>query len=174
ASAADVRYGWLIQIAEGLHALHQAGAILESLRPDIIVVNASGQAVLADLSDLLPIPLPPNPRVRATLYTAPEAILPPDKADARADMYSFGALLYCLEYLHHGLEEKDFERPFSPNLITEKFPDVHPGFFRLITKTFNRDLNSRFPTDEASKEDASGFTELIRTLDVLRRSLAHV
>src|SRR5262245_8369326 len=85
---ASVRYGWLVQIAEGLHALHQGGAILEGLRPDLITVTAAGQAMLNDLSDLLPVPLPSNPPIRGSLYTPPELILSPDKADARADLYS--------------------------------------------------------------------------------------
>ena len=171
---ASVRYGWLKQLAEALRALHDAGAICESLRPDIVMITPAGQAVLADLSDLLPIPLPPGTAVRTTLYTAPELVLTPDEADARADLYSFGALLYALEYLHHALEEKDFERPFTPKQITERYPDVHPGFFRLISKTFCRELPGRFPTDEAVKEDRTGFTELIRTLEVCQRTFDSV
>jgi protein phosphatase len=165
-----VKYGWLMQIAEGLNALHQGGAMIEGVRPDIITVTDAGQIMISDLTDLLPIPLPPGTPMRATLYTAPELILSPDQADARADLYSFGAMVYSLEYLHHTLEEKDFERQFSPRLITDRYPDVHPAFFRLICKTFTRDLNTRFPTDEASKTDKSGFTELINTLDVCRRN----
>jgi len=169
-----VRYGWLRNIAEGLQALHQAGAIIEGLRPDFVTVTQAGQAVIADLSDLLPVPLPPNAPIRATLYTAPELVLSAHEADARADLYSFGALLYSLEYLHHALEEKDFEHQFSPKLITDRYPDVHPLFFRLVSKTFVRDVNTRFPTDEASKTDPTGITELINTLDVCRRSFDNV
>src|SRR5262249_36270537 len=132
---AEVRYGWLVQIAEALQALHGAGAMVEGLNPDMIRVTEDGKALLADLSDLLPLPLPPQTPIRATLYTAPELVLSPDKADARADLYSFGALIYSLEYLHHALEEKDFEHQFSPKQITERNPDVHPGFLRLINKT---------------------------------------
>jgi protein phosphatase len=174
--AADsaMRYGWLKQLAETLQALHQAGALCESLRPDIVTVTPEGQAVLTDLTDLLPLPVPPGTPIRATLYTAPELVLTPEQADGRADLYGFGAMLYALEYLHHALEEKDFERQFTPKLITDRYPDVHPGFFRLISKTFHRDLNVRFPTDEAVREDASGFTELIRTLEVCRRTFDSV
>ena len=43
-----------------------------------------------------------------------------------------------------------------------------------MTKTFRREPDSRFPTDEAGKEDATGFTELIRTLNVLGRTLDNV
>ncbi len=168
-STSEMRYGWLIQLAEGLHKLHQAGAMLEGFRPDIVVVNESGQATISDLTELLPIPLPPGAPIKGTLYTAPELIVSPQTADARADLYSFGATIYSLEYLHHPLEEKDFEKPYYPNAITDRYPDVHPAFNRLIMKTFCRDLNLRFPTDEAGKKDASGFTELINTLKVCQR-----
>jgi PPM family protein phosphatase len=171
---ARARYGSLKQLAEGLHALHKAGAICESLRPDIVTVTEAGQVMLADLGELLPLPLPPGTPIRASLYTAPELVLTPEKVDARADLYSFGGLIYSLEYLHHALEEKDFEHQFSPRLITDRYPDVHPGFFRLVCKTFCRDVNTRLPTDEASREDASGFTELIRTLDVCARTFDKV
>jgi protein phosphatase len=171
---AQVRYGWLKQVAEGLQAIHQAGAICESLRPDIISVTAAGQVMLADLTDLLPLPVPQGTPIRASLYTAPELVLTPDQADARADLYSFGAVIYALEYLHHALEDKDFEHQFSPRLITDRYPDVHPGFFRLVCKTFCRDVNTRFPTDEAGKDDPTGFAELIRTLDVCARTFDKV
>jgi protein phosphatase len=178
---AAARYGWLMQIAEGMDALSKAGALIEGIRPDFITVvpaeengPAGGQARIADLSELLPLPLPPNPPIKATLYTAPELVLDPEKADARAGLYSFGAMLYSLEYLHHSLEENDFESSYVAKQITDRFPDVHPLFFRLINKTFVRDVHTRFPTDEAGKVDLSGFTELVRSLDVCRRNFDNV
>jgi PPM family protein phosphatase len=171
---AGVRYTWLQKIAEGLHALHQAGASFEGIRPDMIVIGAGGQPRFTDLSDVLPLPVPPNTPIKALLYTAPELILSPSTADARSDLYSFGALIYSLEYLHHPLEEKDFEKPYMPLQITERFPDVHPLFLRLINKTFCRDVNTRFPTDEMTKTDPSGFSELIRTLGVCGRAFDDV
>lgn len=170
-AGADVRYGYLQQLAEALHALHRAGAILEGVRPDIVTVTALGQATINDVADLLPLPLPANVPIRASLYTAPELILNPAQADARADLYSLGATLYSLEYLHHGLEEKDFERQFTPRQVTDRHPDVHPLFPRLINKTFVRDVLARFPSDEMTKVDPSGFQELINTLGVCRRTL---
>jgi PPM family protein phosphatase len=169
-----VRYGYLLQIAEALRALHQGGALLEGIRPDLVVVNEHGQAVIGDLSDLLPLPLPQHPPLRATLYTAPELILSPATADARADLYSFGAMLYALEYLNHPLEEKDFERQFVPRQVTERFPDVHPLLLRLLNKTFVRDPQCRFPSDEAIKTDPSGLGELIKSLEVCQRTFDRV
>ncbi|MFO0964645.1 MAG: protein phosphatase 2C domain-containing protein [Gemmataceae bacterium] len=171
AGEAAVRYGWLKQVAQGLHALHQAGAMIEGIRPDLINVNAAGQAVITDLSDLLPIPVPPGAPIRGTLYTAPELMLSPGEADGRADLYSFGAMLYSLEFLHHALEEKNFERQFTPkSIVDEGFPDVHPLFLRLVNKTFVRDLHVRFPTDEAQKTDPTGAVELIKTLEIMERT----
>jgi serine/threonine protein phosphatase PrpC len=174
ADDAATRYGWARQIAEAMHALHQAGAIIEGVRPDLVVITDAGNAVLADLADLLPLPVPPSPPLRASLYTAPELILAPQTADARADLYSFGAMLYSLEYLHHTPEEKDFEQKFVPRQITDRYPDVHPLLLRLINKTFVRDVNTRFPTDEAGRTDKTGFQELIRTLETCRRAFDQV
>ncbi len=171
---AATRYGYLKQVAEGLHALHQAGALLEGVRPEVVTVTEDGQAMLSDLSDLLPLPVPAAPPLRATLYTAPELMLAPQGVDARASLYSFGAMLYALEYLNHPLEEKDFERQFVPRQVTERFPDVHPQFLRLVNKSFVREAHARFPTDEGMKVDPTGFGELIRTLDVCRRTFDRV
>lgn len=174
ADDAATRYGWARQVAEALHALHKAGAILEGVRPDLVVVTDTGSAVISDVGDLLPLPLPPSPPLRASLYTAPELILAPQTADARSDLYSFGAMLYALEYLHHAPEEKDFERQFVPRQITDRYPDVHPLLLRLVNKTFVRDVNTRFPTDEAGKIDPTGFVELMRTLEQCRRTFDQV
>lgn len=171
---AGVRYGWLQKIAAGLEAIHKAGALFEGFRPDVVVIGEMGQPRITDLGDILPVPVPPNAPIKATLYTAPELILSPTSADTRSDLYSFGALLYSLEYLHHPLEEKDFERQFTPYQITERFPDVHPLFLRLINKTFCRDIHSRFPTDEMTKTDPSGFGELMKTLAVAGRAFDDV
>jgi protein phosphatase len=83
-------------------------------------------------------------------------------------------MLYALEYLHHDLEEKDFEKQFVPHQVTDRFPDVHPLFPRFINKTFVKDPGLRFPTDEAGRSDPSGFQELIRTLEVCRRNFEKI
>ncbi|HWG42620.1 MAG TPA: protein phosphatase 2C domain-containing protein, partial [Gemmataceae bacterium] len=165
------RFGYLAQIADILHRLHQCNAILEGLRPDIITVSSNGQARLADLGDLLPLPLPADVSLRRTLYTAPEVLA--GKADARADLYSFGAMLYAL-HVGRDLNEIDFDRSGTPKPFIPRFPDIHPAFGRLMTKTFRKEVEGRFPTDEAGREDATGFVELIRTLNTLGRTFDNV
>jgi serine/threonine protein phosphatase PrpC len=172
-STMEARFTWLKHVAEQLRALHQAGAMPESLRPDMVVVTSDGRARLADLSDLLPLPLPLDAPIRGSLYTAPELASHSGKADARANLYSFGAMLYSL-HVGRELTEMDFDRPGNPKAFIPRFPDTHPAFGRLMMKTFSREVSSRFPTDEAVREDATGFTELIRTLDVCSRTLDSV
>lgn len=166
----EQRYTWLRHVAEQLHALHQAGAMPESLRPDVIVVTDDGRGRIADLSDLLPLPLPEDVPIRGSLYTAPELLAFHPHADARANLYSFGAMLYAL-HVGRELTEMDFDRPGQPKPFIPRFPDIHPAFGRLMMKTFTREPHARFPSDEAAKIDATGFTELIHTLEVCARTL---
>ena len=116
---------------------------------------------------------PPDAPVRGTLYTAPELTAGHGQVDARADLYSFGAMIYAL-HVGRELTEMDFDRPGNPKGFIPRFPDIHPAFGRLMTKTFRKEVEARFPSDEAGKEDATGFTELIRTLHVLARTYDNV
>jgi serine/threonine protein phosphatase PrpC len=169
-STSEKRFGLLRQVAEALDALHHGGAMLEGIRPELVVVSGDGRARVADLSDLLPLPLPPDAPIRNTLYTAPELASGGSQAGPRSDLYSMGALLYAL-HVGRELAETDFDKPGVPKPFIPRFPDVHPAFGRLMSKTFTHDLGWRFPTDEAAREDPSGFSELIRTFDVLGRTL---
>src|SRR5262249_18343675 len=160
-----------MQVAELLHSLHNYKCILEGFRPDYIVVTPEGQARLNNLSYLLPLPLPADAPVRGTLYTAPELMAGHGQVDARADLYSLGPPIYSL-FVGRELSDMDFDKPGAgnPKPFIPRFPDIHPAFGRLMTKTFRRAVESRFPTDEAGKEDPTGFVELVRTLNVLRRT----
>jgi serine/threonine protein phosphatase PrpC len=172
ATAAE-RFGWLRRLAEGLSRLHGAGVILGSLRPEMVVITPDGRPRLTDLAELLPWPLPADPPLRPTLSTAPELIVNTHQADARADLYAFGALLYAL-HIGRELAETDFEGPGFPRPFLAQFPDAHPAIGRLLAKTFCRQVEARFPTDESFREDPTGFTDLIRVLDVCGRGVDQV
>ena len=171
---ADQKWGWLKQVAEALHAIHQSKAILEGIRPDLITIQANGQATINDLSDLLPLPLPPNPPIRGTLYAAPEVVAARSNTDARSDHYSFGGMLYGL-MIGHDLNESDFDKKSGlPKNFIARLPDVHPLVGRIISKTFCRDPQIRFPTDEAGKKEPTGFAELIDCLATAQRIMPNV
>ncbi|MFO0841911.1 MAG: protein phosphatase 2C domain-containing protein [Gemmataceae bacterium] len=170
---ARARYGYLIQLAETLQRLHQCGAMVEGLRPDVVVIADNGEVRLTDLADLLPLPLPANTPVRGGLYTAPELVSGRGQADARADLYGFGAMAYALMLGRELNEKTDFDEAGTPKLFS-RFPDLHPGFARLMLKTLRKEVEARFPTDESRREDDTGFADLIRQLEVLRRSQDNV
>ncbi len=169
-ATAELRFGWLQQIALAMQQLHQFGVVIESLRPEIFAVIPEGPIIFNDLSALLALPLPAEPVIRASFYTAPELVLTPDQADARADLFGFGALLFVL-FIGRELADMDFARPGVPKPLLPQFPDIHPLLGRIISKTFCADRDARLPTDEAIQEDSTGLKELIRLLEVCRRTL---
>jgi len=167
------RCEWLIQIAEALNHLHECGAMLEGIRPDIITISATGQAVITDLTDLLPLPVPSNLAVRGSLYSAPELVLAGERADARADLYSFGAMVYAL-MLGRELTDLDFALQGVPKPYLERFPDGHPLLGRLLGRTFSRDPSNRLPSRDFANDDPTGFQELIEILRACQRSLGMI
>jgi len=165
------RYAWLIEIAEALDKLHQAGAILDGLRPDLLSITPTGHCVIVDVADLLPMPMSPDVPLSESAYTAPELILNPASADARADLYSFGATVYSL-HLGRDLTEMDFTLQGVPRPFLDRFADAHPLVGRLISKTFCFRPEDRFPSSYA--EDQTGIVELTRNLEACRRNIDRV
>ncbi|MCS7015996.1 MAG: protein phosphatase 2C domain-containing protein [Gemmatales bacterium] len=167
------RFELLAQFCEGMKVLVHAGAIPEYLKPELLRQGSAGQLMLTDLSLLVPLPYPAQPHLATTPYTPPELILNPTEVDGQSPLYSFGALLYAL-YLGHELTESDFERPWIPKSLVFRFPDAHPAYARLIMKTFVREKEHRFPTDEAARSDPTGWDELARALRHTGRQLSIV
>ena len=168
---ASVRFSYLQDLARILVSLHKVGGFLEFVRPESVVLTSEGKLKLKDVLEILPLPFPPGSPVRGTLYTPPELLSGKGCTLPRPSLYSFGALIYSLEILHRELSENDFEKPGVPKPFIPRFPDIHPAFGRLISKTFRTEIHARFPTDEAGRDDKSGFTELIATLASVGRSL---
>jgi protein phosphatase len=158
-----IRCTWLFQLAEALHSLHAAGAFLSGLRPDIVVVTPTGQAAIADVRGLLPLPLPKDVSVPANWYAAPELISRELPVDARVDLYSFGATLQAL-LLGHELTDLDFDADGYPKPHAERFPDTHPLLTRLLARTFAAHPLARFPSWDRRQTDPTGFLELMEAV----------
>jgi protein phosphatase len=164
------QFAWLIQLAELLSDLHQLGVILESLRPDQVRIDPFGRVRMDATVVLLPVPLPAEAPVRPTLSTAPE-LYAGGVADARSDLYCFGALLYAL-HCGHDLTDLDLRPDGTPVPFAERFPDAHPVLVRLIGKTFCPARAGRFPSGPG--DDLSGFEELTDALRQAQRALGQV
>jgi serine/threonine protein phosphatase PrpC len=172
ASPTADKFGWLIQLADLLQVVHSVGAILEGLRPDQVVLTPSGQVVLVDTGNLLPLPLPADAPIAVTCSTPPE-LSTGVWIDARSDLYCFGALVYALE-LGRELTDLDFDAPGQPKPFLERFPDAHPLLGRLLSKTIQPAIDRRFPTPDGAIDDPSGFAELIALLEQCQRTLSRV
>ncbi len=61
------RFGYLAEIAEVLHKIHQCNALLEGLRPTLSSSRRTVMPRLTDLGDLLPLPVPADLPLRRTL-----------------------------------------------------------------------------------------------------------
>ncbi len=163
------RCGWLTQLAEVLERLGRAGALLE-LSAEHVVITPMGQAVVTDLSSLLPVPVPVGQPAVPGRCTAPELLPGNSKADARAALYSFGAMVHSL-LLGRELTDLDFSPLGRPRAYVERFPDAHPLLGRLLGRTFAFNPDQRFPSPERSADDPSGARSLIDLLEVCSRNL---
>lgn len=165
------KFGFLQELARALISLHSCNAFLEFIRPESVVFGEDDKIRIQDVLELLPLPLPPGGSVRGTLYTPSELLHGKGCISPRSSLYSFGALIYSLEILHRELSDLDFEKPGVPKPIWGQYPDIHPAFGRLITKTFTPEIDYRFPSDEARRMDATGFTELVETLEFVGKQM---
>src|SRR5207248_6219202 len=93
------RYGRLIRLAELLHGLHRAGAVLEGLRPEQVRVSEDGRVALDPTVVLLPLPAPRNAPVRPSFLSPPE-LHDGQPADPLSDLYCVGTVLYALQLDH--------------------------------------------------------------------------
>ena len=168
----SIRCKWLIQIAEALTSLHNAGAIIGELCPENIAITPTDQAVISSVADLLPIPVPTTGLVRNSLYSAPE-LFSEHQAHASADLYCFGAMLQSL-LIGSDLTALDFTSDGAPKSYAERNPDAHPLLVRLLAKTFTVDTRDRFPSDDLATNDPTGFLELLETLHACSRTLDKV
>lgn len=129
-----VRATWLLQAAEALHAVHQAGALVLALPPEEITVEPTGRLRLSRVFHWTPFPTLRKPPLPYTPYAAATVFATPNTLDLASDAYALGAMLYAL-LLGRDLSETDFIAPGVLTPPSEHLPQLHPVLHRLLLRT---------------------------------------
>jgi eukaryotic-like serine/threonine-protein kinase len=154
-----------VQIARGLAAAHEKGAVHRDLKPDNIFLTASGQVKILDFGlarSMTAADAAPNTVTRPAVtdagtvlgtagYMAPEQVRG-QVVDARADLFAFGAVLYELlsgQRAFRGSSPADtmsaILREDPPDLAATR-PDVPPALDRIVRHCLEKNPDERFQT----------------------------
>lgn len=151
----DMDSAWSIlnQIAESLHLVHQQGLVYRVLKPRNVLVDQDGRAYLAEFGvtsrriGQLALATP-DFQVAAPQYLAPEQV-EGREADYRADIYSFGVLVFELAtgtQLHRSIPGPAILRAtlnVSPPSASARNPRVPPEVDAAFSRALARDPAER-------------------------------
>jgi eukaryotic-like serine/threonine-protein kinase len=147
--------GLVLQVADGLAAAHRDGLVHRDVKPGNILLDAEGQAALADFGLAREVRRPPSVTTQhpwgTPEYMAPEQFR--DTAiDQRADIYALGVVLYELlsgKRPFEGGTSYDIAAqvltgsvtPFSMNGTA-----VPPALERVVLRALAREPGDRYPS----------------------------
>jgi tRNA A-37 threonylcarbamoyl transferase component Bud32 len=132
-----------VQICDALEYAHGRGVIHRDIKPENILIDGDGTVKVTDfglaklVSDDEPRITRSNDRMGTPAYMAPEQLERPHAVDARADIYSVGAVLYEM---------------FTGQLPLGRFPapsacaNVDARLDAAILRALEKDPERRFPS----------------------------
>ena len=160
---------WSLQVASGLHEIHARGVVHRDLKTGNVMLDAAGDARIMDFG-LSRSPLVTTMTTRGSVlgtlgYAAPEQVTGV-AADHRADIFSFGVMLY--ELLTNRLpfagenEMAIIHALFNvvPPLPSTLQPGFPVGWDEVVRRCLERDPSLRY-------QDAG---ELLTALDAIPRT----
>jgi tetratricopeptide (TPR) repeat protein len=146
------------EVAGGLVAIHEKGAIHRDLKPENVLITADHVVKIMDLGvarvaeETLRISGPED-FAGTPLYAAPEQVSR-KKVDCRADLFSLGVILYELStgrHPHPGLDWMEVLAKLvdeEPRRAGEIEPNLTPFFEELVHTLLKKDREDRFASAE--------------------------
>jgi eukaryotic-like serine/threonine-protein kinase len=152
------------QIAHGLAAAHAKRVVHRDLKPDNLFVTDDGRVKILDfgLAELMPAEIPadsnaptaeqpigPGKVIGTLRYMSPEQVRG-QKADARSDIFAFGAILYEMLTGKRAFQGETYADVISaimrenPPALSQSSPDVPPGLERIVFRCLEKNPAERF------------------------------
>ncbi|QDV08383.1 Serine/threonine-protein kinase PknB [Planctomycetes bacterium Poly30] len=170
----DGRIRLLLRVADAVAHAHQRGVIHRDLKPDNILVDASGQPHVLDFGiaralDPVETSLTSAGEIVGTIaYMSPEQVLgEPDRVDARSDVYALGVLLFRLLTGHAPLELSGLSLPKVALRLSREDAARLSRFDRslrgdietVLAKALERDADRRYASVDAFASDLRRFLD---------------
>jgi serine/threonine protein kinase len=170
------------EIAEALHYAHGRGVIHRDIKPANILVTREGHAKIADfgIAKVSESQMTLPGRVLGSpAYMAPEQ-LSGEKADARADLFSLGVILYTVLTGHRPFQGNSAATVISkvahhdPLPVTVLEADFPPALNRIVSRAIAKDPAQRYQTGAEMAADIQKLRTTRKLLDETAGSLAVV
>jgi serine/threonine protein kinase len=170
------------EIAEALHYAHGRGVIHRDIKPANILVTREGHAKIADfgIAKVSESQMTLPGRVLGSpAYMAPEQ-LSGEKADARADLFSLGVILYTVLTGYRPFQGNSAATVISkvanhdPVPVTVLEADFPPALNRIVSRAIAKDPAQRYQTGAEMAADIQKLRTTRKLLDETAGSLAVV
>ena len=159
------------RIADAVHYAHQQRVIHRDLKPDNILIEASGEPIITDFGLAKDIGDMTMFSMTGEIMGTP-AFMSPEQAsgkvselDERTDIYSMGAILYWLLSKREPFHGKTMIETLTsvvnedPPLITAINPSVEPELCAVCLKAMEKDVANRYQTAEEMADDLRRFLD---------------
>ncbi len=184
-----------LQVAQGLAAVHEKGIVHRDLKPENLFITTDGRVKILDFglarytphagaddtrSPTLAKPTDPGVVLGTVGYMSPEQVRG-KPADARSDIFSFGAILYEMLTGQRAFQG-DSPADTMSGILTKEPPDladlnpgIPPGLERLVRHCMEKSVEERFHSahdlafDLGALSTASGAALPLRPAGASRR-----